>query len=113
MPELSQILDEHRINLHETTRLLGTDGCPTHLSTVLRAITKGLKSATGERIRLEALRVGGRWITSREAVERFTARLTSAALDHDGKGAEPPLRSSRQRARELARVDRELDRLGL
>src|SRR5262249_12923326 len=80
MPGHSQILDEHRISLHETPRLLGPDGRPTHLSTALRAITKGVKTTTGERVKLEALRVGGRWITSREAVERFIMKLTGAAL---------------------------------
>jgi hypothetical protein len=105
MPGNSRILDEHRISLHETTRLLGTDGRPTHLSTALRAITRGVKSTTGARVRLEALRVGGRWVTSREAVERFIMKLTGAAL---GESEAPVIQSSAQREHELARVDREL-----
>jgi Protein of unknown function (DUF1580) len=105
MPGHSQILDERRISLHETTRLLGTDGRPTHLSTALRAITRGVKSTTGARVKLEALRVGGRWVTSREAVERFIMKLTGAAL---GEPEMPAVETSAQRERELARVDREL-----
>jgi hypothetical protein len=112
MTDHSQILDEHKIDLHETTRLLGTNGKPTHLSTALRAITKGIKSPLGDRVFLEALRLGGRWITSREAVERFTARLTAAALGDTSNVGAPPNRTTRQRQRELDRVDRELTQAG-
>lgn len=44
-------------------------------STVLRWILKGLPSATGGRVRLEAVRRGRRWVTSSAAVGRFFAAL--------------------------------------
>jgi hypothetical protein len=113
MSDHAQILDEHKIDLHQTTRLLGTNGKPTHISTALRAITKGIKASSGNRVFLEALRIGGRWVTSREAVERFTARLTVAALREAPKAATPAIRTTRQRQRELARVRRELAEAGL
>jgi hypothetical protein len=113
MPDHSRILDEHKIDLHETTRLLGTNDRPTHLSTAIRAITRGIRAQTGERVYLEALRIGGRWVTSREAIARFTACLTSAALGEVPGPAAPPIRTTRQRRRELERVDRQLDEAGL
>jgi hypothetical protein len=48
----------------------------THLSTLLRWILTGVKGPEGELIRLEAVRLGGRWVTTREALQRFAERLT-------------------------------------
>ena len=47
-------------------------------STVFRWVTKGLMVA-GRTVKLEAVRVGARWLTSRGAVARFVATLTDAA----------------------------------
>ena len=47
---------------------------PVHLATIHRWRSRGLKS-----IRLEGVRVGGAWHTSREAFRRFTERLTALA----------------------------------
>lgn len=48
-------------------------------STVFRWLTKGMRTADGLVVKLEAVRVGGRWLTSRGAVSRFVATLTAAA----------------------------------
>ncbi|VTS01854.1 : DUF1580 [Gemmata massiliana] len=48
-------------------------------STVFRWRTKGTRTAAGAVVKLEAVRVGGRWLTSRGAVARFVAALTAAA----------------------------------
>jgi hypothetical protein len=112
MPDHSQILDEQKISLAQSTRVLGTEDKPVHLSTALRAILKGIRTPSGDRIHLEALRVGGRWITSREAVERFASRLTAAALREPQQASAPPIHTSRQREKELDRVDRRLDAAG-
>jgi hypothetical protein len=47
-----------------------------------------------------------------EALEEFLDKLTSAALG-DSKPAEAPTRRSARRQRELAEVDRALDRAGI
>jgi hypothetical protein len=47
-----------------------------HLSTILRWITKGSKAPDGSVIRLEGRRLGGRWLTSKEALKRFSDLLT-------------------------------------
>jgi hypothetical protein len=48
-------------------------------STVFRWITKGSRTVGGKTVKLEAVRAGGRWLTSRGAVARFVAALTAAA----------------------------------
>jgi hypothetical protein len=45
-------------------------------STILRWVTIGALSPDGKRVRLDAVRLGGRWITSREALQRFAEALT-------------------------------------
>src|SRR5438552_3149705 len=80
----SQMIDlasEQRIGLHEAAKLYPSfrNGRPTHISTPLRHITKGTKLPSGEIVRLEGARLGGRWITSIEAVQRFMERLTAGA----------------------------------
>jgi len=46
-------------------------------STVFRWIVKGVKSVSGVPVKLEAVRVGGRWLTSRGAIARFVAATTA------------------------------------
>jgi hypothetical protein len=69
---------ERPISLQEAARILpaGRNGQPVHLSCVLRWILDGAKGPSGDRVRLDGLRVGGRWITSREALQRFAEALT-------------------------------------
>ncbi len=46
-------------------------------STIFRWVTKGT-TAGGRTVRLEAVRAGNRWLTSRPAVARYVAALTDA-----------------------------------
>jgi hypothetical protein len=80
-----------------------------HLSTILRWVLKGSKAPDGTLVRLEAARLGGRWLTSREALQRFSARLTpspeaDAQLYPRGPG---------KRRRTSDRAAAELEKLGL
>jgi hypothetical protein len=78
-------------------------------SFLVRAITRGTN-----RVRLDAVRIGRRWITSVEAIERWLARQTEVAI-RPGHRSEPPstdrLKGARRRAAEA--TDRELRRLGV
>lgn len=79
MPLAIDIDNEHRLTLAQAAKepiLCAAGGTPLHVSTVYRLMSTGLlSSVTGERIRLEfVLTVRGR-ITSREAIQRFIARL--------------------------------------
>jgi hypothetical protein len=80
-----------------------------HFSTLCRWVTRGVKSPTGEVVRLEALRVGAKWITSRQALQRFAEKLTPR-LDSDPL---PTLRSPAARRRDSERAEKELARHGI
>jgi hypothetical protein len=79
----------------------GRNGKPPHKSFMIRAITKG---SNGHK--LEALRVGSRWITSIEALQRWAEAQTAAKIP----GTSKPTTVTRRGAAE--RATRELDRLG-
>lgn len=64
-------------------------------STVFRWVTKGMRTQDGRVVRLEAVRVGGRWLTSGGAVARFVQALTDAA--HPSSIPAAPARSSNAR----------------
>src|SRR5436190_629458 len=101
---------EQQIGLHEPARLYPScrRGRPKHMSTPLRHITKGVRLPSGERIRLDGARLGGRRITPVEAVQRFMERLTARALPNVPPATSPTLRTTRQRREELDRVAKEL-----
>jgi hypothetical protein len=65
------------IPLKEACRIVpaARNGKQTHLSTLLRWIERGCKAKDGATVRLEAVRLGSRWMTSREALSRFAAAL--------------------------------------
>jgi len=104
------ITAESTITLAQAAALLprGRNGARVTLGCVLRWVLQGAKSPTRERIRLEAVRLGGRWVTSREALNRFAQRLTPQL------GDEPPapLRTANQRRRASERAARELEQMG-
>ena len=76
-------------------------------STVFRWVTKGMRTGDGLMVRLEAVRVGGRWLTSRGAVARFVAALTAAADPVSAATTPPTLRTpaARRRASEKAAAE--------
>jgi hypothetical protein len=89
------ISSERLISLAEATKVL--PGRP-HLSCLHRWRLRGVAG-----IKLETVRVGGRRYTSDEALQRFIAAVTAAA---DGKAV--PVRTPRQRVRDIERAEREL-----
>lgn len=84
-------------------------GKRTHISTLLRWIIKGSRAPDGRVIRLEALRLGGRWLTSREALQRFAARLTPSPEQSPPEVPSNPV----QRRRASERAAEELRRIGV
>jgi hypothetical protein len=97
---------EKLISLAEAAKLIppARRGKKTHLSTVLRWILQG-----ADGVRLEGVRLGGRWMTSRQALQRFADRLTP---DLETPQRNPP-RSPTQRQRASERAERELAKLGI
>ena len=102
---------EPPIPLAAAARLVppGRNGKRCHLSTILRWIMTGAKAPDGTVVKLEGLRIGGRWTTSRQAIQRFAERLTPRLDNRAATGARSPAR--RQRASE--RAAEELSRLGV
>jgi hypothetical protein len=102
---------ETPLPLAEAARLVppARSGKRTHLSTLLRWILKGAKAPNGQLVRLEAVRLGGRWMTSAPALQRFAEALTPRL---DGEASQAPRTpGKRQRAAESA--GRELDSIGI
>jgi hypothetical protein len=80
-------------------------------STVFRWMTKGSKTVDGSAtVKLEAVRVGGRWLTSRGAVARFVQALTDAATPILTSSERP--RSEAASRRNAEQAAKELERLG-
>ncbi len=77
-------------------------GRPVHFATIWRWI-KARK--------LEGIRIGDRWLTSVEAIQRFAERQTLAALGDNPAPAVPMQRKDRQRA--IERAEREAELIGI
>jgi hypothetical protein len=106
-----RVLEEQRIDLQDVQIRLGTAENPVSEATVRRAMKSGHVTPSGQRVTLEYIRMGGRLISSVEAVERFVAKLNDINPDSPAAVAESPARSRRRQA-QLACTDRELDAAG-
>jgi hypothetical protein len=79
-------------------------------STVFRWVTKGTRTTAAQAVKLEAVRVGGRWLTSRAAVARFVSALTTAA--DPAATFTPPTRTAATRSRQSERAAAKLREMG-
>jgi len=84
-------------------------GRPVSSSTVWRWCRKGVNVPGVGVVRLECVRVSGRWLTSVEAISRFVAAQTPTA-DNE---ARPTPRTPTQRRKASEQAARELERLGI
>src|SRR5262245_33839415 len=108
---LAEIIAGDALGLSAAARLLPAhrgDGraCP---STLWRWIRTGTRTPDGRVVRLEAARIGTRWLTSRAALARYMAALTPAAPDAPTPDPTPTA-TQRRRAHEAAlnKLDRKL-----
>lgn len=103
----STLLNEKLISLSQAcARFPGSRGAERkHPATLTRYIRKGCRGLNGQRVRLEAIRDGNRFLTSEEALARFIAACT--AVD-PVKEYQPS--TARDQADEVA--ERELARMG-
>jgi hypothetical protein len=85
------------------------EGRPVSASTLFRWATKGVRLSDGSTLRLEAIRIGGRWLTSTEALDRFVRRQTP---DFTGISTSD-LRTPGQRNRASERAAAELEAAGI
>jgi hypothetical protein len=74
----AEIGDENWLSVQQAAALLppGRGGRPVSKTTVVGWIETGAPDPDGKMVKLEAVRLGSRWVTSREALARFMARLT-------------------------------------
>jgi hypothetical protein len=105
-----EILAGSGLNLGQAARCFPSyrDSKPVNPSTIFRWIMSGVRLADGMRLRLEARRVGGRWLTSRQAIQRFIDEQTPR---FDDDRSEPD--TSRQREKTAERAGIELGKLGI
>jgi hypothetical protein len=107
-------LDEERlISLVAGAKLLppSRQERPVHVSFLIREILKG---------NLEAVRVGSRWATSAEAIERWLRRQTERVLAEKGTRCSPggtaiaaPDCTTATQRRKQSRVSAKLDQIGI
>src|SRR5262245_48800337 len=71
------------LTLCQASRILppGRNGAQPHLGTLLRWILKGARKSDGSLVRLEAIRFGNKWLTSRAAINKFCEELTPQLSD--------------------------------
>ena len=103
--------DESIVTLSEAARSLPrVNGKSPHASTIWRWARKGLSG-----IHLETRRIGGRFVTSIEALERFTTALAEIPLKGRGTSLAPPARprTELQRERAIQRANAELKAAGI
>lgn len=99
LPQAAKQFQGHRGNRHLTP------------SAVFRWRVKGVRTQSGCRVKLEAVRVGSRWMTSRAAVARFIVALTEAS-EPSAAPPEPPRRTESARDRACERAVAELKARG-
>ncbi len=94
---------ERVLTLRKAARFLPRQrgGKSVHISTLYRWASAGVGG-----VRLETLKLGGRVVTSIEAIERFALRCSMT----DSTAAAIP---ARRREREVARAERQLDEAGI
>jgi hypothetical protein len=111
VPHVIDLINETRLNLEQAAALFTPyrDGVPTHKSRVLRAIQQGAKDPEGNVVKLEAVRFGGQWVTSVEAIQRYAERLTPSAAPAPAPAAAAPRRSPAKRRRDHQRAEKQLD----
>lgn len=94
------MLKEHLLSITVAAREV--PGRP-HVSTIWRWVNRGVRG-----VKLETIMVGGRRFTSREALERFNQRITAVTA-----GEPLPVRTTRQRARDIDQARRDLAEAGI
>jgi hypothetical protein len=102
-PARDGVLGETRIFLLDAPANLpvGPSGRRIHHSTCLRWVLRGVRG-----VRLEAVRLGGRWVTSLEALDRFALRVTATS-----SAPTPPSPATDRRRRD--KVAAELNKAGI
>jgi hypothetical protein len=87
---------------------LGRRGKPATLSCILRWVLDGVKGPDGVKVKLEAVRLGGRWITDENSIRRFSERLTPVIDDPPA----PTPQTAKRKKRNAERAGEVLSTMG-
>jgi hypothetical protein len=106
---MPSLLSENLIHLSDVAkRVPAGRGKRLHTSTVFRWTREGVRGPSGEKIRLESLKVGKYWFTSNEALERFIT-----ATNNVPQPAAPDVLTQTQRKRASDKAGRRLEVMGV
>src|SRR5262249_59910646 len=76
-------------------------------ATVWRWVVGGIKLADGTILKLEALRLASRWVTTEEAIDRFLLAQHEACAGESAGQTAPPVRTPSQRAKAAERAGKD------
>jgi len=104
------ILNETILSLRDAAKLVPPYriGRPVSFNCVLRWILDGSRAVNGQTVKLEAVRLGARWVTSREALARFAQALTPTMKDRTAG----PAPTTKQRRKQADHAASELAKMG-
>lgn len=107
---LSEVKSGQGIGLSEACKLFPPfrPGQRTHPATLTRWIQFGVRGLNGNKIKLDAVRCGSRWITTAGAIERFLIAQQQQPINND----QPTDRTPRQRNAAAEAAIRELEAMG-
>ena len=108
---VEQILDEGPVGMAGIARLCGSyrAGKPTHPSTCTRWAVNGVRLADGTVVRLDAVRLNGRLVSSRQAFIRFVQAQQQQPADGPAADA---VRTPAARRKASVEAARQLEKLG-
>ncbi len=103
------LTNEPALTLSQAAKLVPSYrvGRPTHVSRLVRWIVNGVRADDGRLIKLEAMRLGGQWVTSAAALQRFAEAMTPAQRPL------APLQTAISRRKSAEQASRALDAIGL
>lgn len=111
---IDRLLDEGAVGVCEIARLAGKfrRGRPTHASTVTRWITVGVVVGGGRVLKLEGIRLNGRWVSSRAALVRFIAAQQTDSPNADARPAPARVGRSARQSRDGGAWDAKFEAAG-
>ena len=107
----NMLLDETPLTFAEAAaRLPKINGKKVHVSSVWRWSRRGVRG-----VRLECRCLGGRYLTSIEALDRFATQLADLPPEHrrQKSAAKRRARTAKQRQRDIERAERQLADSGI
>jgi hypothetical protein len=111
---IEQILAEGGAGVTELAKAIGKfrSGRPTSPATIVRWITAGIQLPDRRTVRLEAVRLGGRWLSSRQRLIEFLLKQQQGEVVSLKALAAKPVRSPSSRKRAATDAGRQLEAVG-